>query len=328
MLGHIRKMRKIYFLFATIVFVLGCTNGMTDRGRVLSKLTHMYSVSLNSNGNIVIRYAKYLNENDDMYQCSELMDGEWKSTKCPSNNDLNITIENGIAHYIKQGIKKKEKLPDKVEITDALGITFDKADIAYIPFVDGENHTWDYATYFVSIGVNGEQCADDTFCYERLYYIQLEKKNDLWDMKLIFSDVDKNGNVYMYYATDMSFMYSPSLGSMMSSLTPISFKKSTPLCPLGDRNGYCFVRQDGYIIRKHFNALYPEYLDPIFDIQMYKDLGGIDDLRSYFFDKEDNLHLFYNDFENLTGKHFIYEKYTKDSPTTPVSQQKIYWEEN
>lgn len=327
MLGHIRKIRKIYFLFATIVFVLGCTNGMTDRGRAMSKLTHMYSVSLNSNGNFVIRYAKYLNENDDMYQCSELMNGEWKNTKCPSNNDLNITIENGIAHYIKQGIEKKEKLPDKAEITDTLGIAFDKADIAYIPFVDGENHTWDYATYFVSIGVNGEQCADDTLCYERLYHIQLEKKNDLWDMKLILTDVsdeDNNiGEIYLYNTIDIRGMTSP-FRQELSSLMPISFKKSTPLCGLR----YCFVRQDGYIIRKHFNTLYSEYLDPIFDIQMYKDLGGIDDLRSYFFDKEDNLHLFYNDFENLTGKHFIYEKYTKDSPTTPVSQQKIYWKEN
>lgn len=44
----------------------------------------------------------------------------------------------------------------------------------------------------------------------------------------------------------------------------------------------------------------------------------------YFFDKEHNLHIFYNNTEKAKGKYFEYMMYEASDPTTPKYQQRIY----
>lgn len=44
-----------------------------------------------------------------------------------------------------------------------------------------------------------------------------------------------------------------------------------------------------------------------------------------FFDNHDNMHLFYNDYDNRTGKFFYYKMFSTDEPTVPKYEQTIEW---
>ena len=332
MLEHIKKVGRIYFLSMLPIFFLGCTDGtMTDRAKAMSKLFHMYSIGLNKKGNVVSKY-NYLNKN--VYQCSELVEEKWqKNKKCDTINDVNITIKNGIATYSKDNIVITNILPTIEDISDTLSIELKRSDVVYVPFVDGKNHTWDYRTYLASIGSNKKEDCNkhDSDCYEKIYYVHIENKADLWDIKLIASDVpykdDEPTEAYMYESIDYKYMSSPST-NRGNRLVPISFKGSSPLCSFNTAYKYCFVRKEEHIKRIEFINLYREYLHPITNIKRHPDLGGVDDLRAFYMDSEDNLHIFYNDLYNLSGKYFLYEMYTKENPKVPINQQKIYWEQN
>lgn len=311
------------------ILFLGCSDETSDRSKERAKLFYMHGTNLNKDGNIVIRYNKNHIE-EDGYQCSELLVDKWQKSEVCHNNDFNITIENGIATYVKENKVTKEKLPTMEEIANILDVAFKKSDIKYIPFLDAKNHTWDYRTYLASVGKNRiENCnKGDSICYEKVYYVQIEKKEDIWDIRTIFrADTQgkrSSGELYIYEKIDSRYMRTHILDNYRS-LVPISFKQSTALCDMGTGYEYCFIRKEGRILRIQFAKLYTEYLNQI-SIQMHAYLGGIDDVRSFLFDEKDNLHVFYNDLDKLDGKHFLYEMYTKENPETPINQQKIYWE--
>ena len=44
---------------------------------------------------------------------------------------------------------------------------------------------------------------------------------------------------------------------------------------------------------------------------------------SYYFDKYDNLNIFYNDTSHAKGKYFNYIMFSKDEPNMPKYEQKI-----
>jgi len=84
----------------------------------------------------------------------------------------------------------------------------------------------------------------------------------------------------------------------------------------------CKVKEDGGIITKSlFGDIYNEEYKQV--IIKYVKRYATPSPLLYFFDSNNNMHIFYNDTKHAKGKYFNYVMFTEDEPTVPKYEQKI-----
>jgi len=229
--------------------------------------------------------------------------------------------------YIKEISSNKilfeDNLPTNDEIINNINITIINGyNIEYMPFLT-KQFEWDRKKHIISIATDKKKIDTGEIEY-KVYYAYLYRDNsNQWNYQLID---DKYSYLYKKYNV------------MKDTIIPHhSLDGKANLCFksyyfANDDNGNslnkerCFVLENGKVYFKDlfgdiYNIEYKNMLDSI-----YKDV--IAKQYNYTFDKNGNMHLFYNKREDIVNNnydYFWYGYFIKDNPTTPQNEQKIYW---
>jgi len=233
----------------------------------------------------------------------------YEKNKIYLKNDANITIFT-------------DTLPTNEEIIKNLNIPIVNGyNIKYMPFLT-KQFEWDRRKHIISIATDKRKSEGTRFEY-KLYYAYVYKDgSNQWNYQLIddkysylrMANEIKSANI-PHHSLDgranLCFDYYP-ITNNLNAKEPFRTR--------------CFILENSKVYLKDlfgeiYNIEYKNMLDSI-----YTDVN--DKQYNYTFDNKGNMHLFYHKREDIVGKnydYFWYGYFTKDNPTTPFYEQKIYW---
>ncbi len=325
-MSHIKIMQKYFLFFIILLFLKGCCCGPNPS---IYDSLYIDNFFTDDNDTIYINYKKYSEYDKNIVASQDHTTHQWKIIDDNTSflNDDKITYKDN--KVIVNDKALEYDLPTILDIQNATGINFSNAIIKYTPFRVEKNFTWDKKSHIVSIGVNREEKYEGSYIFSSIYYIYIKKTENSWTIKLIdkletptydgdefdqndFIDIDKN-------------VYRLSLDKKAAFCLKSFIDKYGDHVKGINTLTKCYTQEENKVVIKNlFTDIYPkEYLDTIIKYQQsYKAPNEID----YFFDKDNNMHLFYNDTDTTKGKYFNYVMFTTKSPTTPLYEQKIPWE--
>lgn len=330
--------KRVVTVLSAIFFLVGCgksekgqveeePNEQNIEGEVLqyggldSRKVVVDSFSEAEDGTLVVELGKSVNRRPLEWRNTyiKLEDNNWSFMEENPKllNEDNISYNNNQVKVMqRQELVFEDTLPILEEISEALDIEFPNSDIRYTAFRVEKNFAWDKKTHIASIGIN--KYVKYRIDYEKVFYISLLKQNTgEWNIGLI-KVLDRVGGVE---PSDYDLLDSPNDHESRK----LSTDKKASFCL---KYKYCFVQEDDKIVsKKLFGDLYPEEYFHIID--------KYEDDRPYIgsthvtpiFDKDNNMHLFYNDLDNLDTKPFNYLMFSPDSLETPVNALEIKWKE-
>jgi len=224
-----------------------------------------------------------------------------------SNNKVIIKNNSGNIIY-------EDTLPTTEDIANSTGIALANALLEY-QVLKSNNSVWDRQSIIAMVGINkyydSQQKSD---VYPILYFFSLIKEDSNWKIDYIAQEKEEE-NTYNYFGNPFLYLY------------PLSTDKKAPLCHSTSNVFFsadisCFSRQDNQIKHKKlFGDIYNvEYKKVLINyLKKYKSPSPL----LYFFDRNNNMHIFYNDTKHAKGKYFNYVMFTEDEPTVPKYEQKI-----
>ena len=325
-------MQKLkYLLYLIIVFIInGCCCG--DDGNTY-KSYDFYKVSMDKN-NIFYLKAKYTfdDENQTFYLAQDRETHQWQEV-----NRTNGLEENGTIDFVQNRVVIKDKnhtviyqdsIPTIEDIASSSDMDFEDATIVYNIF--GKKYaTWNRKQIIASIGT-GRYSDKDTseYLYKKVYNFMLTKNNEVWKIQYI-NHMDYNSSngitsdllkpIFMgYYENHKYDNYLVSPNKNMFCYADYNQSYSDTMTEYAQ----CIVEErDNIVIKNLYGEVYPKFYWNT--IVQYMDRNSVASNFLYFFDKNNNLNLFYNDTSYAKGKYFNYVMFRKDEPTTPKYEQKI-----
>lgn len=244
-------------------------------------------------------------------------------------DSANVSFNKNIVTVKKnnQTIFSKE-LPTTSDIENELNISLTPNYITYTTYRSLLNLQWDRKSYIVSVlDINKE----------KVFYIFMTDINGSFTYQIynnrkqysIPSNVKDNSSMYMFDINGNYLNFDSYLKYSIDSKAPLCSVYWNPPVNGVSYIGYsCYIKKDTKLIKKDLFDIYPYYKDihknkflSLSDKQIYIVRHEI----QIFFDAKENMHMFYNKYDDLNGRYFYYEMYSKDNPSTPLYQQKIYW---
>lgn len=231
------------------------------------------------------------------------------------NNIVSIKKNNNIVY--------QDTLPTNNEIISNLQIVISNGyEVEYMPFFT-KQYEWDKEKHIVSIATDKTTKNETGSVYDvyKIYYVYLFKDNlENWNYQLIDTiETDKN-NANFIQTTNIPHH---SLNGKANLCFETYFYKED-----ASISNYCFVLEsdERVYLKRLFGEIYrSEYISMIKEI--YKNTVSIE--YNYTFDKEGNMHLFYNKSEDISSnnqEYFWYGYFTKENPTVALYEQKIAWD--
>ena len=309
-------MKKLYIII--IVFMLGgCDSSKNIKQNDLSLILNSFYIDKNNSINIsfykgyensVKKYAYFDN------QKKIWINEEVKQFKLDSDD---VSFEKNMVTVKKdnQTIFTKE-LPIATDIENELNISLEQNYIKYTTYRNLKNLKWDRKSYIISVLDIDKKT---------IYYIFMKDLNGSFSYYIY-----NKGTFYPSSTFDdgLSFYSFDKLNDYRQNnieYLKYSIDSKAPLCSL-IYDLSCYILKDNKLITKNIFDIYPIYKDTynnksktLVDNQLYTGFLKI------FFDSQNNMYMFYNDYNDLKGKYFYFEMYTPDEPTIPKYKQKIYW---
>ncbi|MBA1437851.1 MAG: hypothetical protein FAF05_02490 [Epsilonproteobacteria bacterium] len=313
------------FLSVFIVFsLLGCEPYSPGYDERTTKLILVNGFYIDNNQSIHIRYNK--NTKPYIHQYSKL-DANASIWEHLSNdnfkiNDIQANFRNNYVEVIqKDNILFEKYLPTIDDIAISTNIELSSNKIVYTTYRDKINFGWDMKTYIASIYSKDKKS---------IYHFSIEDKGSYYNIYLIDSSPSYTQNI-LYYNNKYNFIRKRDIEDFdygKFTTFSISTNEKAMFCyEAAYQDIRCFIRDrnNKIISQKLFGEIYPrEYKNIYYSIALRQD-GGVTALGSLIFDNNDNMHIFYNNLDNVTGNYFMYRMYKKDNPTTPLYEQKIPW---
>jgi len=303
------KTIKMITLFSIAVVLSACNLGGTNNTYKYFNFNNFF-INKNNNISVECRY-NFADENDTFVISQNKSTYVWYE----DNNTYDLSVNSENISYVDNKVIIKDNsgnilyediLPTIEDIEQATGIALPKALIEY-KVLKTNNSIWDRESIIASVGINKSRDKNlRNYIYPILYTFSLVKEDSNWNIGYI----SKDGN-YNSFGDPFLSLFVKSTDEKASICDAIFFKDT-----------YCFSREGNIIKRKKlFGEIYNEkYLTTINKYQeAYVTPIGI----YYFFDSNNNMHLFYNDTEQAEGKYFYYAMFTEDEPTVPKYEQKI-----
>ena len=314
---------KLYTILSIgILSIVGCTGDSTGKMNMESAI-HIRTFAY-ENESLYIYYSKGY-KNADLIKMAVLPDysNKW------INKDIDKEIlDTSTVTYTNDTVTVKENdtivwednLANISKIEEALGFILTDYLIKYTPFRVGKNFSWDRKTHIVSVAVDKEECSED-FCFNTIYYLSAIKQDNEWNINLIY----KNNNIQnKLRASDMHHVKNNIFDRSFNkkefiNIRRISTSKNESFCfseynrIKEQKEGYCLVDTNSTIVKYENKSIVEIENNVRIELAFYHN---------------DNYHVFYNlnSRHKDRGKYLLYEMYTKENPTIPVNQQKIYWE--
>jgi len=309
------KTIKFILLFITMIFISACDNSHNTY-----KYFSFNNFFINKNNNISVS-CKYNfdDENNTFIISQDKSTHIWyennSSYILPQNNENIKYINNKVIIKDNSGnIIYEDILPTIEDIADSTGIALSNVLLEY-QVLKSNNSVWDRQSIIAMVGINkyydSQQKSD---VYPILYFFSLIKEDSNWKIDYIAQEKEEE-NTYNYFGNPFLYLY------------PLSTDKKAPLCHSTSNVFFsadisCFSRQDNQIKHKKlFGDIYNvEYKKVLINyLKKYKSPSPL----LYFFDRNNNMHIFYNDTKHAKGKYFNYVMFTEDEPTVPKYEQKI-----
>ena len=293
----------------------------------------LHSFYMDKNNSIHIAFYKGDNKDIRQYAHFDNKSKIWinEETKEFQLDSDDVSFEKNIVSVKKDNktIFTKE-LPTATGIENALNISLYPSYITYSTYRDLLNLRWDKKSYIISaLDANKE----------KIYYIYMEDLNGSFSYQIQNKSVTLDTSSISSFGDGLSLYSFDTLNdySQRDKYLKYSIDSKAPLCftywdkfhvELGTIGHNCYIRKNTKLIKKDIFDIYPMYKDTyinkskavvLLDYRMY------DGILKIFFDTKNNMHMFYNDPNDLTGKYFYYEMYSPNEPTIPKYKQKIYW---
>jgi len=340
MLEFIKKQKILRLI--TFIFIIGMMNGcdIVDENDDTYKFFNFKESFQDEDGSLILKYQYNFSQVSSFVKLNtntNLWDNVTKA-ESPLNKDK-IVFESGQTKIVDEnGSVTFELTPPSIsEIENRTGISLPKAMVVYNLFRDGIDYSWDRATYIANIGIEKEK-ENDKYTFTEVHCFSLvysELGN--WDITYIGKKPDLIHET-KYYEADLNISYfNADISSAEyyyhnpnSLVNPrLSIDGSFSLCHKWAENNdiRCFEKDNDN--RVELKILYGEIL-PIEFKDVLMTLYNTSAFRlpspsAYIFDKDKNMHIFYNDANTAKGKYFYYKMYLKENPTTPLYEQKIPW---
>lgn len=316
------KKYKIIALFSIAILLSACNLGGTSNTYKYFNFNNFF-IDKNNNLSITCRY-NYDDENETFVISQNKTTHVWHENNnthdLPVNSEHISYVNNKVIIKDNNGTKIYEDiLPTIEDIEQSTGIALPKALIEYNVLRADKYHAWDKQTIIASIGINKYHNKHGSTLYSTIYYFYLIKKDLNWDIGYITKEIEEDGN---------GFYGNPFISPIRYHLYHNEFAFSTdekaPLCHYSSTNEiYCFAKENNIVeYKKLFGDIYNEEYKTTINKYQKKDVSTLN--IYYFFDSNNNMHLFYNDTEHAKGKYFHYVMFTEDEPTVPKYEQKIY----
>lgn len=141
--------------------------------------------------------------------------------------------------------------------------------------------------------------------------------------------ISQNKNIYKWYKNKNTYPFF----NQKTDSKKFSIDDKALLCYAEETETYwdsfvdfqCHLKEENEIVtKKLFGDIYNEGYREI--IIGYVKKYATPSPLLYFFDSNNNMHLFYNDTKHAKGKYFYYVMFTDNEPTIPKYEQKIEWE--
>lgn len=218
----------------------------------------------------------------------------------------------------------QDTLPTMTEIENSIGFNLPNNHFKYSPLE--QTYHWDRKSHLLVVGVNKQQTKDNKYVYSHIYYFSVIKNNDSWIVNKIYESssvdyaIEFNSNK-LYPFASLFFR------NETTQKTPFRKYGSNDelLCdipvPNNENKSYkniCLEKTDDEIVSKE---LFGEIVSS--DLKQYRE-DYYKYPSIYFFDKDNNMNIFYNN-DDMKGEYTMYKIYSKDNPTTPLYEQKIFW---
>jgi len=309
--------------YVLLILSLAILNSCSPFGETNNeKRINISNFYINDAGDLEIEFTK----SKTAVRRASLLEGKWISSdnKETTLNKDSISYQENTVIVKNNGkiIFKDDNLPTIKVIEEAIDILLPNARIYYIPFRVEKYFTWDKKTHIAFIRTDIEQKVTDL----NRYSFALIKQEDRYSIqkmdKIVFGQITSANIAYINDIND--------------KITRLSLSSKASFCNIDSNfivyrpTNYaqlleieCFVREDNTIVaKKLFGDLYPiEYYTGI--TNRYEEIQNTP-AEQYFFDEEDNMHLFYTKEAHI-GEYYNYEMYTPDEPLVPKYEQKIYW---
>jgi len=297
---------------------------------------NFYSFFVDKNDTIYIKSKYNFDEdNQTFYMAQDRESHRWSEVNVTHNTEEEIKIiQNRIVIKDSHGeISHKTTLPTIEEIASATDRELLDAKISYIPFKSPYQNSWDRKRVIASVLTNRflYNRQNERYLYHTIYNFYLLREESSWEITYINKESSENG--YSYFDEYSDILTPPynshELNYDILNRWVLSTDTKASICYNSYNNENtewselkCFVQdEDRIIVKKLFGDIYPQaYSDTL---QKYMDKYKSSAPLLYFFDKNSNMHLFYNDTSNAKGKYFNYVMFSKDKPTNPKYEQKI-----
>lgn len=313
-----------------VLFLITACSPSGDSGSIY-KFFKFNQYFLDSNGDIVLEY-QYNFSDDKKYIKFHMNSTKWRDinkTVSPiSEEQITFKDEKTIVMN-KSGKKIFELMPPSIEeIEKETGISLSNSVAYYNVFKSGREYKWDRKTYVVHVGIEkakkDSNSLEYTFREIEIFSLVYNNENNNWSINYIGQAPTLKDRLY-YYESDLNINTEFHIKRFRNFIS-----EEIGLCDNwgSTSDEKCYVRNsDGTLEYKKLygDILSQEYkvvLDDLYKTEAFKSPAE----SSYFFDKNHNMHLFFNDIKNANGKYFMYKMYKKENPTAPLYEQKIAWE--
>ena len=255
------------------------------------------------------------------------LDEEWIASDNLNNNLNKDKIIYDNIHYsvvVKNNNKvifEDKTLPTLAEIEEATGVSLSQGTIQYGAFRVEKNFSWDKKTHIISVGLNKTTSGGLVHYskFHHFYAIKVDEKYLIGSIEWDYNGFLMLNDPIINYQQDIK---STIVRTSLSEKASFCHKKIVYIIDAVDYSK-CLIREEDKIIpKKLFGELYPaDYYKSI--ASRYEEIQNAT-AEQYFFDEEDNMHLFYTKEAHI-GEYYNYEMYTPDEPLVPKYEQKIYW---
>jgi len=322
-------MTKIkYLLYFLIAFILNacCCGGNSS----VYQFYDFYNFFVDKNNTVYIK-SKYNFDEDNktFYLAQNKESHQWYEVNITNSHDeKTIIIKNKIFIKDNKGsINYEAILPTIEEIANHTNINLLNSKISYIPFKAPYQENWDKKRVIASVLTDRVlyDSQNETYQYHTIYNFSLLKEDSSWNMEYINKESSEEGYLYDKYSDILTPPHHNSYeehGSLLSKWI-LSTDEKASICYISlDSEVKCFSHNENKIVvKKLFGEIYPKEYQEI--LQKYMDRYKSPSSILYFFDNNNNMHLFYNDTANSKGKYFNYVMFGQDEPTLPKYEQKI-----
>jgi hypothetical protein len=318
----------LFISCATAIFLNSCCCGPEEKYYNSAQLNNIL-IDNNSTVHIIVNETF----NDKKHCLKQNIDRNWiytdmkDCTNLVSNENIKYSSNNIKITDINNSLIFEDILPTITEIENTSGISLPNNDFKYMPMKKTDYNKWDRKTNILVVGINKEKDNYGETLYSNIYYFSVIKQDNNWIINNIYETNKINYDIglandnlyinfeYIYGSFNLSGILSVGSNEIVGYLPFNSTNDNTILID----EYKSFIKIDNDItVNKVFGNIYPE----IFSSKLQNLVNNKYSI-TYFFDN-DNIHIFYNE-DSAKGYYFKYVSYSKENPSTPQYEQKIYW---